>query len=110
MSRVLDKATALPEILRWLKKMSPGECLQVLTWKRDRYLSINKKSAQVLFVQERGFSEQDFEVTPDKLRKLLKTLLRREFPRSNKIRTKVYVQNTKSVHDNSPGLDRTQGH
>ncbi len=93
MSRVLDKASALPEILRWLKKISPGECLQLLTWKRDRYLSIKKQSAQVFFVQERGFVAQDFEVTQDKLKKLLKTLLRREFPRSNKIRTKVYVEN-----------------
>ena len=92
MSRLLDKETALPEILRWVKKMSPGECLQVLTWKRDRYLSINKKNAQVFFVQERGFSKQDYEVTSDKLKKLLKTLLRREFPRSNKIRTKVCVR------------------
>ena len=42
-----------------------------------------------LMVIEDGYFKDRFLIKPDKLKKLLKTLLKREFPRSKKIR--LYV-------------------
>jgi len=39
-----------------------------------------------LLVTERGYLEDRFHIESDALRKLLKTLLKKEFPRSHKIR------------------------
>ena len=83
---MLDKATAVQEILRRLKKMDSGESLELLTWKKDRSLLLVKQGRDEIHVYERGFVEQEYRVASGKLKKLLKTLLKREFPRSHKIR------------------------
>ncbi len=83
---MLDKATAVQEVLRRMKKMDSGESLELLTWKKDRSLLLVKQSRDEIYVYERGFVEQEYRVAAGKLKKLLKTLLKREFPRSHKIR------------------------
>lgn len=85
---MLDKATAVQEVLRRLNKMDSGESLELLTWKKDRSLLLVKQSRDEIYVYERGFVEQEYRVCAGKLKKLLKTLLKREFPRSHKIRLK----------------------
>ena len=85
---MLDKVTAVHEVLRRLQKMNTGDALQLLTWKRDRSLLLLKEGDEVV-VYERGFEDNEFRVDVSKMKKLLKTLLKREFPRSHKIRIKV---------------------
>ena len=48
-----------------------------------------KKAEDNPLVMENGFFKERFEVKPEKLRKVLKTLIKKEFPRSRKIR--LYV-------------------
>lgn len=86
MSGTLDKATAVQQVLRQLQKMDVDETIELLTWKRDRSLVLIKQNGNEILVYERGFAEQEYQVTAEKLKKLLKTLLKREFPRSHKIR------------------------
>lgn len=85
---MLDKAIAVQEVLRRLQKMDSGESLELLTWKKDRSLLLVRQSRDEVYVYERGFAEQEYRVSSGKLKKLLKTLLKREFPRSHKIRLK----------------------
>jgi hypothetical protein len=50
---------------------------------------IAKLAEDDLLVIENGYFKERFRVKPEKLRKLLKTLMKKEFPRSRKIR--LYV-------------------
>jgi hypothetical protein len=85
---MLDKATAVQEVLRRLQKMDSGETLELLTWKKDRSLLLVRQERDKILVHERGFVDQEFRVDFSKIKKLLKTLIKREFPRSHKIRTR----------------------
>ena len=88
---MLDKAIAVQEVLRCLRKMETGDSLELLTWKKDRSLLLVKQSGEKVVVVERGFVEEEYQVEFNKLKKLLKSLLKREFPRSHKIRIKTRI-------------------
>lgn len=69
-----------------LKKLPIGKGLDLRTFKRDRSVTIMRRAEDRYNVKEDGFESQTFETDIKGMRKLLKMLLRREFPRSNKIR------------------------
>ena len=83
---MLDKATALPALLRKLDKLPQGHALDLRTYKRNRSVLIRRVGRDAFDVAEDGFHREDFRVPFSDLKKLLKTLLKREFPRSTKIR------------------------
>jgi len=85
---MLDRATAVQDVMRRLKKMDSGESLELLTWKKDRSLMLVKQCEDEVLVHERGFVEAEYLVAFGRLKKLLKTLLKREFSRSHKIRVR----------------------
>ncbi len=85
----LDRTTAVQEVLRRLQKMDSGDSLELLTWKKDRSLLFIRPNIDTILVYERGFVEQEHRVVFSKIKKLLKTLLKREFPRSHKIRVRI---------------------
>jgi hypothetical protein len=72
--RLLDRNTAV------------GTGLELLSYKRDRGLTIIRGDGNSFRVRERGFVEQEIEVDRAGLPRLLKTLIKREFPRSRKVR------------------------
>lgn len=63
-----------------------GHYLDLRTYKRNRSVIIVKQGKEDVLVIENGYFQERFKLKQEKLRKLLKTLLRKEFPRSNKIR------------------------
>ncbi|MGE4423714.1 MAG: hypothetical protein AB7D39_15575 [Pseudodesulfovibrio sp.] len=83
---MLDKATALPALLRKLDKLPQGHALDLRTYKRNRSVLIRRAGADAFDVAEDGFHREDFRVPFSGLKKLLRVLLKREFPRSTKIR------------------------
>lgn len=83
---MIDKTNIIPTVLARLDKLPVGHALDLRTYKRNRSVVIHKISEQELTVIEDGFGQETFDISPDKLPKLLKTLLRREFPRSTKVR------------------------
>jgi hypothetical protein len=83
---MLDKATALPALLRKLEKLPRGHALDLRTYKRNRSVLVRRTGEDEFAVAEDGFHQEDFRVPFSDLKKLLKTLLKREFPRSAKIR------------------------
>lgn len=83
---MIDKATALDTILQRLAKLEPGHCLDLRTYKRNRSVVIKKMGPDSLLVVEDGFEQARFTVPMGKMKKTLKMLLKKEFPRSTKIR------------------------
>ena len=83
---MIDKATALESVLRKLKKLPVGHCIDLRTYKRNRSLLIIHIKNGDFVVHEDGYETLTHEAGLKSMRKLLKTLFKREFPRSNKIR------------------------
>lgn len=83
---MIDKAGAIPTILTKLKKLAIGQGIDLRTYKRDRSVVITRMDEDAFAVEEDGFEKQRFETDLKGMKKLLGKLLKREFPRSNKIR------------------------
>lgn len=86
---MIDKTKIAETVYEKLKKLQTGHYLDLRTYKRNRSVIIVKNSDREVLVIENGYFSERSTVGIDKLGKLLKTLIRREFPRSNKIR--LYV-------------------
>ncbi len=83
---MIDKSSVIKTVLAKLNKLPVGHYLDLRTYKRDRSVIIVKQEAEDLLVIEDGFYQDSFAVNNAKLKGLLKTLLKKEFPRSNKVR------------------------
>lgn len=83
---MIDKATALESVLRKLKKLPVGHCIDLRTYKRNRSLLILHYLNENFIIYEDGYETIEHEATLNEIRKILKIIFKREFPRSNKIR------------------------
>ena len=90
--------TALNKTITTLLKLPPSAGIEILSYKRNRGVSILRLSENEFQVIERGYCEQELQLAPDELAKALKAIIKREFPRSRKVR----VYNLTGVGD----LDR----
>jgi hypothetical protein len=86
---MIDKTRIVDTVCQKLKTLPISHCLDLRTYKRNRSVIIAKLAEDDLLVIENGYYKEEFRVKPEKLRKVLKTLLKKEFPRSRKIR--LYV-------------------
>lgn len=83
---MIDKATALEDILRRLDKLPDRHCLDLRTYKRNRSLLLRRIGPDSFEVWEDGYVLERHVADRKGMRKLLKTLFKREFPRSTKLR------------------------
>ncbi len=83
---LINIETAQRRALQMLKKQPVGAGLELLTYKRNRGVTIIKEDHELYWVRERGYLEDEWTVTESELPKLLKGILRRECPRSRKVR------------------------
>lgn len=75
--------------LHHLQTLSGGERIVFKTAKKDREISVSKNE-EGYRVEENGFECKSFEArTQAELKKILKTLQKIEFPRSNQIWLKI---------------------
>ena len=86
---MIDKNKIIDAVCKKLAKLPVGHYLDLKTYKRNRTVIIAKIEENRLLVIENGYFKDRFLIKPEKLKKLLKTLLKKEFPRSKKIR--LYV-------------------
>ncbi|WXG57854.1 MAG: hypothetical protein ROD09_04335 [Candidatus Sedimenticola sp. (ex Thyasira tokunagai)] len=86
---VIDANVLIPTLLKRIKTLPVGHYLDIRSYKRDRYLYLIKLDQDRFRIVEAGFEQNDFEVDEPRLKKSLKVLVKREFPRTNKIR--LYV-------------------
>ena len=83
-----SKGRILQETLARLSRLREGEAVLIQPYKKDRSVCIILRG-DLYQVIERGFEVKEFVVEAGKIRKVLKRLLRKEFPRSNKIWLKL---------------------
>jgi len=80
-----NKASTLNRVLLLLNQIPPGAAIEIQSYKRNRSIEIRKKDERNFLILERGFWQEEFDVEKEALRKLLKRLIKREFPRSHKL-------------------------
>ncbi len=85
----IDTNRILREALLRLSKLENGEAILLQPYKKDRSVYIIKCSNSYKII-ERGFIRKEFSVEMQKIRKSLKIVCRKEFPRSNKIWLYIY--------------------
>ncbi|HID70830.1 MAG TPA: hypothetical protein EYP35_10350 [Desulfobacterales bacterium] len=95
----IDKGRLIQEAVARLSKLGEGEGLLLQPYKKDRSVYVIRRENTYLVV-ERGFARKEFIVDTKKIKKLLKTLCRKEFPRSNRIWLN-YVSQENAVKFNS---------
>jgi hypothetical protein len=100
---MIDKTKIIDTVCERLKKLPLGHYLNLKTYKRNRSLIIAKMNEEDLLVIENGYFKERFRLKPEKLKRLLSTLVKREFPRSHKIR--LYVMG-KFVEEEAPNTKR----
>ena len=83
---MIDKTNIIETVMKRLKKLPTGHYLDLRPYKRNRSVIIVKNTEDNFLVIEDGYLKDKFCFTSEKLRKALKSLLRKEFPRSHKIR------------------------
>jgi len=86
---MIDKTRIVDTVCERLKTLPISHCLDLRTYKRNRSVMIAKLAEDDLLVIEDGFFKERFRVKPEKIKRVLKTLMKKEFPRSRKIR--LYV-------------------
>ena len=83
---MIDKTNIITTLLERLDKMPVGHHLDVRPYKRNRSVMIVRKSEALYEIIEEGFFSERFSVEASKLKKTLGNVIRKEFPRSRKIR------------------------
>ncbi len=81
---LLDRGRIIEETVRRMARAGEAEGLLLQPYKKDRSVSIIR-CGEGYEVFETGFFCQRIMVDSGKLKKLLKTICKREFPRSNKV-------------------------
>jgi len=84
---MIDKTTLIATVLQRAERLEIGHCLDIRTYKRNRSVAIVRTGKDAFRVIEAGFESGQWEdVSSERLKRLLKTLLKKEFPRSHKVR------------------------
>jgi hypothetical protein len=83
---MIAKETFIDSLLKKLKGMPVGHYYDVRSYKRDRGFYIIKSEEDEYCILERGFFEEEYVANFDELTNIFKKLLKREFPRSHKLR------------------------
>ena len=77
-----------------MSQLGEGESLILQTYKRDRSVTLTRLAGDRVLVVQKGFEVAEFEIDISKLKKTLKNLLKKEFPRSNKVWIRAGEKNT----------------
>ena len=74
------------ELTHYLKKCPLGSGMEIMSYKRNRTIAVIKTDTDLYRVVEKGYVQQEWAARFDQLEKKLKKAMKREFPRSRKIR------------------------
>ena len=83
---LINIQSAIKQVKQIVRKLDPPQGVEILTYKRNRGITIIKIDEETLSVQERGYEDNTYQVSMGGLGKLLKIISKREFPRSRKVR------------------------
>lgn len=91
--------SALRKITDMLAKLKPQQGFEILSYKRNRGVALLLKDNKTFWVREHGYLEEEQDVEIGDVPKLLKSMIKREFPRSRKLR---FYQITDPAELNQP--------
>ena len=74
------------QVLQILSKIESPAGVELSSYKRNRSISLTVQPLQQVIVRENGYIKQEMNVDFKEVPKLLKTMIKREFPRSRKVR------------------------
>ena len=83
---LVNIATLLTDVKRTLKKITFPGGIELLSYKRNRGIAILTQEDSTLELREFGYKEQEIIIPGERLTKELKPMVKREFPRSRKVR------------------------
>ncbi len=83
---MIDKSKIIETVCERLRNLPNGHYLDLRSYKRNRSVIIVKTGQNDLLIIENGYFKERYRLQLDKFKKLLKTLVRKEFPRSRKLR------------------------
>jgi len=83
---LINIQSAIQRVRQIVRKLEPPQGVEILTYKRNRGVTIIKIDDDTVSIQERGYEEKTFLVEINDLAKQLKVIAKREFPRSRKVR------------------------
>ena len=79
-------ASAIAKTLDYLSKCYAGCGIEILSYKRNRFVSIMKLEEDVYRIIENGYVKREIETNLEDMPRHLKTICKVEFPRSRKLR------------------------
>ena len=74
------------KVLDQLKKTPEGQGVEILSYKRNRGISLILTGRESIMLRERGYREREITVTLSDLPRILRSMMKTEFPRSRKVR------------------------
>ena len=83
---MIDKDVFIETLLNRVRKLPVGHYLDMRTYKRNRSVLLIREGEDEYLVIEDGFFHDKFRITFDEISRIFKKILKREFPRSHKIR------------------------
>ncbi len=83
---LINIETALRRVMEQLKKVAAGSGVEVLTYKRNRGLTLIKRKDGMFWVRERGYRDEEYIIQEKELLRTVRGILKRECPRSRKVR------------------------
>ncbi len=83
---MIDKDIFIQVLLKKAKVLPVGHHLDIRPYKRNRSVLLIKETEDSFKIVENGFYKNEFETNLKGLKKILKKILKLEFPRSHKIR------------------------
>jgi len=78
--------TAYAELMYHLKRCSAGGGMELMSYKRNRTIAVIKVTSENYRLLEKGYVVGETTVNLAQVEKKLKKIMKREFPRSRKIR------------------------
>ncbi len=83
---LINKDSVLKDCLQALKKVEIQQGVELLSYKRNRTIAILRLDNDTFLIKENGYVVEELTTPFNKLSKLLKVRIKREFPRSRKVR------------------------
>ncbi len=83
---LINIQSAIKRVQQIVRRLDPPHGVEMLTYKRNRGVTIIKIDDETVSIQERGYEEKTLLVEISELGKVLKTIAKKEFPRSRKVR------------------------